>query len=128
MCKGMRLTMMKRFIGIILILVFVLAGCGGSKMDVTVEEIPKYKNGIPYPIVLSVMDGDEAVTGLEIIATLEMARMDHGTIEVVFSDIGDGTYEGEVELPMAGEWIANIVLTLDGKTYDEILTFDVTEG
>src|SRR5690625_944839 len=67
MCKGMRLTMMKRLIGIILVLVLVLAGCGGSKMDVVVEEIPKYKNGIPYPIVLSVMDGDEAVTGLEII-------------------------------------------------------------
>src|SRR5690625_7515160 len=105
MCKGMRLTMMKRLIGIILVLVLVLAGCGGSKMDVTVEEIPKYKNGIPYPIVLSVMDGDEAVTGLEIIATLEMARMDHGRFVVVFSDIGDGYYEGEVVFTKVSVWI-----------------------
>jgi|SRR5690625_1364258 len=119
---------MNRFIGIVLVVVFILVGCGGTKMDVAIEEIPNYKDGVAYPIVLTVEDGNEAVTGLEVVANLEMSRMDHGTIEVVFTDHGDGTYEGEVELPMAGEWIADVVLTQDGKTYDETLTFEVSEG
>lgn len=119
---------MKRLIGIMLLIGFVLVGCGGGKMDVTVEEPPKYEDGVAYPFVLSVTEADEGVTDLEIIATLEMARMDHGIIEVVFEDLGGGTYEGEVELPMAGEWIAEVVVTKDGKTFDETVVFDVDEG
>lgn len=119
---------MKKLLGIFLVVGLFITGCGGSGFDVTIEETPKYKEDIAYPIVLSVQDGEEAVTGLDMTASLEMARMDHGTIEVTFSDRGDGTYEGEVVLPMAGEWIANIVLTQDGKTYDDTLTFDVNEG
>lgn len=117
----------KKAIGTLLIFAFILVGCGGVKMDVAVEEAPKYKDGVDYPIVLSVTAGDEAVTGLEVVATLEMARMDHGIIEVEFSDQGDGTYVGEVALPMAGEWIADVVVTQDGDTFDETLTFDVDE-
>jgi len=119
---------MNKFIGMILVVIFVLVGCGGAKMDVAIEEAPKYKDGVTYPIVLTVEDGDEAITGLEVVADLEMSRMDHGTIEVVFTDQGDGTYEGEVELPMAGEWIANVDLIQDGETYDKTLTFEVNEG
>jgi len=118
---------MKRLIAIILVLGLVLAGCGGAKMDVALEETPKYKDGVEFPIVLSVAEGDEAVTGLDIVATLEMARMDHGIIEVVFTDQGDGTYSGEVALPMAGEWIADVEMNQEGNTFDETLTFDVHE-
>lgn len=120
--------MMKRLIGVLLFVSILLIACGGGKMDISVVEAPKYKDGVSYPFVISVMENDEGVNNLEIVATLEMARMDHGHIEVVFSETGEGVYEGEVELPMAGEWIANVVITQDGETTDETLVFEVEEG
>lgn len=120
--------MMKRLVGFLVFISILLSACGGGKMDISVVEVPKYKDGVSYPFVISVMKNDEGVNNLEIVATLEMARMDHGIIEVVFSEKGEGIYEGEVELPMAGEWIANVVITQDGKVTDETLVFDVDEG
>lgn len=119
---------MKKWMVTILTICFILVGCGGANMEFAVEEPPKYKDGVSYPMVISVSESGEMVTGMEIVATLEMAKMDHGVIEVVFSDRGDGTYEGEVELPMAGEWIANVNADYDGDTYEEVLIFDVKEG
>lgn len=118
---------MKRLIGMLIMIGIILAGCGSSALDVSLEETPKYKDGVEYPISLSVQDGDGKVTDLEIVATLEMARMDHGVIEVVFTDQGDGIYTGEVALPMAGEWIADLELSQDGDITEEVLTFDVEE-
>lgn len=119
---------MKRFIFFILMISVVLVGCGGGKMDISVVEAPKYKDGVSYPLVLSIMDDGTPVESLDVIATLEMARMDHGLIEVIFKEKEPGIYEGEVKLPMAGEWIANIVITEDGKTAEKTIEFDVDEG
>lgn len=121
---------MKKLPMLVIVMITVMlmvAGCGGASPEFSVDTAPKYKDGESYPITLSVTDNGEAVTGMDILATLEMEKMDHGTIEVSFDDNGDGTYTGEVELPMGGEWIAGIEAELDGKTYDEILTFDVKE-
>lgn len=118
---------MKKLIGTFIIVSLILVGCGSTKLNVTLDEAPKYKDGVEYPISLSITDGDDAITELDVIATLEMARMDHGVIEVVFSDQGDGLYSSETALPMAGEWIADIELTKDGNTTEEVLTFDVEE-
>lgn len=121
---------MKRmtFIAIGTMLMLLIAGCGGGSIDFSVETPPKYKDGEAYEMVVKAEDNGESVTGLNMIATLEMAKMDHGIIEVVFSDNGDGTYVGEVELPMAGEWIAALEAEEDGEVYETTLTFDVTEG
>lgn len=119
---------MKKLVGLILIFAITLSGCGGGNVDIVLKEAPHYKDGVAYPIVLSVTEADEGIFGAEVMATLEMEKMDHGLIDIVFTDLGDGTYEGEVELSMAGEWIATVVVERDGKTYEEILTFDVKEG
>lgn len=111
-----------------IVLMLLIAGCGGADLDFSVETPPKYKDGEAYEMVIKAEDNGEPVTGLEMTATLEMAKMDHGIIEVVFSDNGDGTYVGDVELPMAGEWIAALEAEKDGETYEMTLTFDVTEG
>lgn len=113
---------------LVFVSLFTVACGGGGKFTVDVEEAPTYKDGESSPIVFSLSDGDELITGADMSATLEMARMDHGTIEVIFTDVGDGTYSGEVELPMAGEWIANVIINVDGKEVEKTVTFDVNEG
>lgn len=119
---------MKKVISLLLIISLFIVGCSNEKLSVSVIDAPKYKDGESFPIVLSITDGSNAVTDAEVIATLEMARMDHGTIEVIFTNEGDGTYVGDVELPMAGEWIANIVTTVNNKKSESTVTIDVVEG
>ena len=111
-----------------LLLVVVIVGCGTSSIDFSVDTPPKYKDGESFPMVIEATEDGEAVTGLDIVATLEMAKMDHGIIEVVFTDQGDGTYVGDVELPMAGEWIADLTAKNDKDTYEATLIFEVKEG
>ncbi|WP_307257618.1 FixH family protein [Oikeobacillus pervagus] len=118
---------MKKRIFALLMLVIVLAGCKAGGVDFSIETAPSHKYGQSFPIVIKAVEGSEAVTGLEITANLEMAKMDHGEIEVHFTNNGDGTYEGEVELPMAGEWIAEVQAEKDGETYEGTLEFDVEE-
>lgn len=104
----------------------MLTSCGSSP-EFKLNTAPKFKVDVTYPIILSATENGDAVTGLDIVVTLEMAKMDHGVIKVEFDDNGDGTYSGDVELPMGGEWIANVEAEQDGKTYDDMLTFDVKE-
>lgn len=119
---------MRKFVSLLLIISLFVVGCSSSNLSVSIAEAPKYKDGESFPIELSITDGSEAVTGADVSATLEMARMDHGIIEVFFEDQGDGSYLGEVELPMAGEWIADVIVDRDGKQSETTVTFDVNEG
>ncbi len=106
---------------------FVMSGCGASKVDITVEQAPVYEGESSSEFIVKATEADEGVSGLTIQATLEMAKMDHGVIEVTFIDNGDGTYTSDVELPMAGEWIADVRADHNGKEIEEVLTFDVKE-
>lgn len=105
-----------------------LVGCGASEAEVEVETVPTYVDGETSTIELYVTENGETAEGLEITSTLEMARMDHGMIEVLFEDNGNGIYSGEVELPMGGEWIMDTQIYLDGTVQEEVITFDVNEG
>lgn len=116
---------MKKITLAVLALVIVLVGCKSDGVDFSMETAPGYKDGKAFPIVIKAVDGSQSVTGLKITASLEMAKMDHGTIELQFTDNGDGTYQGEVELPMAGEWIADIHAEKDGNIYEDSVVFDV---
>lgn len=119
---------MKKMFGVIfMLLVLITTGCGSNNVEFSVETAPKYRADQSYPIVIKATEKNEPVGGLEIVATLEMLRMDHGLIEVFFTDNGDGTYEGEVALPMGGEWIANIVTEKNGKEIEDMVTFQVSE-
>lgn len=120
---------MKRFILVIGLLLLVAAGCGSDSVSLEVQNDPYYKEGEPTEIVLeAVDDSGEAVTGLAITGELEMEKMDHGTITVSFDDNGDGTYAGEVLLPMGGEWIMSATVEKDGKEKEQIVRFQVSEG
>ncbi|TQS74857.1 hypothetical protein DX933_08790 [Ornithinibacillus gellani] len=117
---------MKKVVAILLML--LLFGCSSEAIDFTVERVSPYQAAEAITIVIQAEKNGTAIADLELSGQLEMAKMDHGTIEVVFTNQGDGMYEGEVELPMGGEWIIDLTAEMDGKTYEELLTFDVNEG
>lgn len=96
-------------------------------MDFSVDKAPIYQNEVASEFIVKVTESEEDVSGLTLTASLEMAKMDHGSIDVSFVDNGDGTYTGDVELSMAGEWIADIRADKDGKIIEDVLTFDVKE-
>jgi hypothetical protein len=117
---------MKKLLAGFVLLMLLLAGCSsGSDFEINLKEAPKYKAGESYPVVIEVMKDGEPVNGLKFVAFLEMAKMDHGSIELDFKDKGNGIYESSVELPMAGEWIANIEGEADGSAFEHVITFEV---
>lgn len=117
---------MKKLIAGFMLLMVLLAGCSsGSDFEVILKEAPKYKAGETYPVVIEVLKDGEPAAGLDFVAYLEMAKMDHGTIELNFEDKGNGIYESSVELPMGGEWIANIEGESDGSAFEHVITFEV---
>ena len=117
---------MKKLIAGFMLLMLILAGCSsGSDFEINLKEAPKYKAGESYPVIIEVLQDGEPVDGLDFAAYLEMAKMDHGTIELDFEDKGNGVYESSVELPMAGEWIANIEGETDGSGFEHVITFEV---
>jgi hypothetical protein len=114
---------MKKLMACFLLLILILAGCSSdSDYNFTLKQAPKYKAGESYPVVIEILKDGKPAEGLAFSAYLEMAKMDHGTIELAFEDKGNGIYEASVELPMAGEWLANI----EGKSgFEHVLTFEV---
>lgn len=118
-------------LGFILSVVFVilLAACnkaGNYTMDLMNE--PNYERGEKTTFVFRVVENGDPVKDLEITALLEMNRMDHGHIEVDFVHVGDGTYEGEAELAMPGEWIATMTIVSGSDEFEKIVEFEVGDG
>lgn len=113
---------MKKMIAAFMLLL-ILSGCNSdSDYELLLKQAPKYKAGESYPMVIEILKDGKPANGLEFNAFLEMAKMDHGTIELTFEDKGNGIYESSVELPMAGEWVANI----EGESgFQYALTFEV---
>lgn len=112
---------MKKWIAGFMLLMLILSGCSsGSDYEFTLKEAPKFKAGSSYPVVIEILQDGKPVEGLEFSAFLEMAKMDHGSIELNFEDKGNGLYESSAELPMAGEWIANI----EGEGIEHVITFE----
>ena len=109
------------------LIIVLLVACSSDPVEFTVDTAPKYKEDTAYPFTIQVMKDGEPVAGMDVIAILEMEKMDHGKLEASFNDHLDGTYISEVTLPMPGEWIATIKGELDGKTYENTIHIDVTE-
>ncbi|WP_102273538.1 FixH family protein [Cytobacillus massiliigabonensis] len=119
---------MRKLFSIMTLLLILLTGCSsGSNYEISIETPPTYNGESESPIIFKVSEDGKPVEGLEVVAYLEMAKMDHGEIHVEFQDKGSGLYESSVELPMAGEWIANIEVEKDGESFEEAIIFDVDE-
>ncbi|RKD24414.1 hypothetical protein BEP19_08475 [Ammoniphilus oxalaticus] len=118
---------MKKMMIVLVGMMLLVAGCGSAKIGFEVVNTPEYKNGVESEIILKATESGKAAEGLVIEATLEMAKMDHGHIEATFEEVEAGEYRAAVELPMGGEWIADIRAEADGSETTEVITFDVKE-
>ncbi|HHW38469.1 MAG TPA: hypothetical protein GXX18_14740 [Bacillales bacterium] len=108
---------------------FVLTGCNsGENYNVEVAEAPVYKpDHTPAAVSFKISEGENAAEGLEVTATFEMEKMDHGSIQTKLKDQGEGLYGSEVALPMGGDWQALLTIH-NGKTSTEkLVKFTVEE-
>ena len=117
---------MKKSFAALLLLMVLLSGCSSAQdYQFTLKTAPKYKAETSYPVVIEVLQNGKSVEGLKFSAFLEMAKMDHGSIQLDFEDKGNGLYESSVELPMAGEWIATLEGEDDQDAFEKVMTFEV---
>lgn len=118
---------MKRLLCFILMLVTVVfAGCSSAPAYQSSIQVPKsFAVGQEIPITLMVKQDNQPVTGLTVTAKLEMKKMDHGSVDVAFSEKGNGEYVANVQLPMGGEWIAVTQLKNGNNTVEQEIGFTV---
>ncbi|WP_070121380.1 FixH family protein [Bacillus marinisedimentorum] len=114
---------------IALLALIMLTACGAeTSLQADVKETSGYVQGEATEIVLAINDEKGPAEGLDVSGVLEMAKMDHGTIEVEFKEQSAGTYASSVELPMGGEWQADLTLENDGEQAEQLVTFEVAEA
>lgn len=118
---------MKKISIFIALFVLMLAGCNSASLEMEVEQKPIYEEGASSELVVRFIKDGEPVDGLSVTASLEMAKMDHGEIQVDLVEQGDGKYSGEVTLPMGGEWIAEVIAESEDAKAEELITIDVEE-
>lgn len=102
----------------------ILTGCSSSEhwQAILQDKVP-FKEGSKVPLVLKVKDHGKPAAGLAVKAVLEMKGMDHGQIEVLLHDNGNGVYRENVQLPMDGDWIADINITNGKQKMEKALSF-----
>ena len=54
-----------------------------------------------------------------------MSGMDHGSQHLTLDGKGDGDYEGQMNLEMAGSWDVDLTATKDGKSRQQRLNIEV---
>ncbi|OLO28638.1 hypothetical protein BTR23_17120 [Alkalihalophilus pseudofirmus] len=117
---------MKKLTGLLLLLLMFLFGCSSqSNIETVVEFEPQH---VSDTLQIYISDNEEPLTGLDIIGVIEMARMDHGIVEQIFSEIGNGMYETSLDLPMGGEWLAQLTISKENETFEHLLMFEIPSG
>ncbi len=85
---------------------------------------PKYSG--PILLKVHVIDGaNQPADGVTLKADVTMSGMDHGAQHITLSGRGDGDYEGQVNLEMAGPWDVDLTASKDGKTRQQKLGIEV---
>lgn len=70
-------------------------------------------------------DADKPADDVELKADVSMSGMDHGSQHLVLDGRGNGDYEGQVNLEMAGSWDVDLTATKDGKSRQQRLSIEV---
>lgn len=107
---------------------FVLSGCGGSNYNVELVDTPVFIPDTASKVSFKVMEGESPSTGLEVKASFEMEKMDHGSIAVNLKEQGEGIYGGEVMLPMEGDWQALLTISNGSDETEKLVTFTVKKA
>ncbi len=85
---------------------------------------PKYSS--PFMLKVHVIDGaNQPADGVTLKADVTMTGMDHGAQHITLSGKGDGDYEGQVNLEMAGPWDVDLTASKDGKSRQQKLSIEV---
>ncbi|RSK26604.1 hypothetical protein EJF36_06890 [Bacillus sp. HMF5848] len=116
---------MKKIITVFII-IFLLTGCNNtSSWDVSIVEAPSYNQGEPSHVVFQLSEDGKPLTGLDVVASFEMTKMDHGYIDIPLQENESGLYEGNITLPMAGEWEVLLQISNNKQVVEKIVTFNV---
>ncbi|CAH2713193.1 hypothetical protein BACCIP111895_00328 [Neobacillus rhizosphaerae] len=109
------------------ILLVIIAGCGHStNYNVKLSTPKTFTPGKTMAMQLKIVDKQgKPVKFAKLKVNLNMKNMDHGTIPVTVEEIGDGKYIGIVNLPMQGDWVANINVEHDGEKFEVEKEFTV---
>lgn len=99
--------MNKILLGLSFAMAIILAGCGGSSVEVSLAADPTPETDSTFEIFLT-QDG-EAVTDFSGETEWRMVDMDHGTEVAPLTHTDEGVYEGTVNLPMPGDWTIDII-------------------
>jgi hypothetical protein len=115
---------MKNFMrGLAVLCILISTACSSPGWVATLQTPSGFEAEQPLPLVVEVNENGKPVTGLKMNGVLEMVKMDHGTIEVDFKEIGNGKYEGTVELPMGGDWNAILKMEKGNKSKEQTVAF-----
>src|SRR6478609_6395519 len=111
----------------ILLLIALLTGCASTPdYKVTVTKDLYFVKDTAMPFEIKVTENKKAVKGLDVSAQLSMTKMDHGSYDVKLEEGKNGTYSGQVNLPMGGKYEAALTLEKDGKKTEKIIEMNVT--
>ncbi|MDR7239270.1 FixH family protein [Neobacillus drentensis] len=112
----------------ILLLIALLTGCASAPdYKVTVTKDLYFVKDTAMPFEIKVTENKKAVKGLDVSAQLSMTKMDHGSYDVKLEEGKNGTYSGQVNLPMGGKYEAALTLEKDGKKTEKIIEMNVTK-
>lgn len=118
---------MKKWILMLNLLTFMIvtAGCStNSDWLAYIEQEPVNKDSA---LIISIKNGGNPVSDLDVIGIFEMTQMDHGVFEIPFVEQESGIYKAQLELPMLGEWISALTMSNGEETVHQIIEFDVPE-
>jgi len=110
---------------VIAALLFLLAGCQGNDWTVSVKTTPFYKEGTASLFAAAIQKDGKPASGLEVTAIFEMTNMDHGQTVVQLAEKEPGLYEGNVQLPMEGEWDVLLQMKDGNETIEKLVTLQV---
>ncbi len=106
-------------------LLFLFTGCSNGDWEVTIKTTPFYKEGVAAPFAVQIKENGKLAKQLKVHATFEMSNMDHGKIEVDLHEKENGVYEGNVQLPMEGDWEALLVIKKGNDKVEKLLKMHV---
>ena len=132
------------FIAATAVLILACAGCKSSEMPpnpaslingtryrltpfrftLTTDPTSPHASG-PIVLKVHVIDGaGQPVDGVTVKADVTMTGMEHGA-HVSLDDRGNGNYDGQVNLEMAGSWDVDLTATKGDKSRQQKLSIEV---
>lgn len=80
-----------------------------------------------FKFIAKVSRDGSPVTGAKVRIQPEMPGHEMDVAEIALKETGEGAYEGEADLRMAGKWQAKVFVEKDGETGTATFRFEVKE-